>query len=315
MKLNSFLTFLLMPAAVVLAQTTPPAPPPAAPAPEVAPTAVVMTIGTEKITREQFEAIIRGLPERVQSQLKSGAEKRRLADQLADMLALAQEAKKRGLDQTAEMKQRLAMQSQQVLAQSAYEKISGEVKPDDAALKAYYDQHKSEYEEVKARHILVPFKGSGVPLKPGSKEMTEEEALAKTQEIRKKIQGGADFAAVAKEESSDTGSAAQGGLLPPFSHGQMVPQFEEAAFALPIGQLSEPVKSPFGYHLIQVQEHKSKSFDEVKDNIGKQLQPDLARKAVENIRKSANVTLNDGYFGPASQPVPVVMQPAPPAAK
>jgi len=86
--------------------------------------------------------------------------------------------------------------------------------------------------------------------------------------LRKKIQAGADFAELARQESDDAGSGANGGDLGSFRRGQMVPTFEQAAFAMQPGDLSEPVKTPFGYHVIKVEAKESKSFDEVRPGAG-----------------------------------------------
>ena len=99
-----------------------------------------------------------------------------------------------------------------------------------------------------------------MPVKPNQPDLGEEDALAKTKAIRERLVKGEDFAAVAKAESDDTGSGAQGGDLGTFGHGRMVPVFEETAFKLPIGEVSQPVKSQFGWHLIQVQERTVKNF-------------------------------------------------------
>ena len=100
-------------------------------------------------------------------------------------------------------------------------------------LKAYYEAHKGEYEQVRARHILIRMQGSPVALPAGQKDLTEDEALAKALEIRQKIVDGADFADLARAESNDSGSSSNGGDLGFFKPGQMLPSFEEAAFALP----------------------------------------------------------------------------------
>jgi peptidyl-prolyl cis-trans isomerase C len=90
----------------------------------------------------------------------------------------------------------------------------------------------------------------------------------------------------------------------------MVPPFEQAAFALKVGDLSEPVKSPFGYHLIKLEDRRTKPLSEVKATIAAKLKPELARQAMDNMRKSASVQIDDSYFGPP-QPAPG----APPAAR
>jgi len=187
------------------------------------------------------------------------------------------------------------------LANALFQDMTTNVRVDDATLKQYYDQHKSEYESVHADHILIRAKGSPLPLQPGKKELTEEEALAKAKEIRQKLQAGQDFASLAKAESDDGASGAKGGDLGSFKHGQMVAEFEQVAFNLPVGQISEPVKTRFGYHVIKVEQHETTSFDQVKPDLEKKMRPELARSAVENLRKQTPVTVDDAFFGPAVQ--------------
>src|SRR5581483_9440763 len=169
-------------------------------------------------------------------------------------------------------------------------------KVDDAELRKYYDDHKADFEQVHARHILVRTKGSPVPLDPGQKELTDEEALAKANDLRKKILAGADFAELASTESDDTSKKA-GGDLNFFKRGQLVPPFEQAAFALKVGDVSEPVKTPFGYHIIKVEEKREQSFEDAKPDIQKRLQPDRSKNVVEDLVKKASVTLDPEFFG------------------
>ena len=172
-------------------------------------------------------------------------------------------------------------------------------------LRKYFEDHRSEYERVRGRHVLVRMKGSPVPITPGQPDLSEEEALAKAQELRKKILAGADFAKTAETASDDVGTRASGGDLGFFRRGQMVPSFEEAAFKLKAGEVSEPVKSPFGYHLIKVEQSEIKTFEELKPEIEKRLRPELAQKNVEDLKTKIGVTLNPAYFG---APAPVVVK-------
>src|SRR5690606_14937814 len=110
------------------------------------------------------------------------------------------------LDKSKTLQTKLALQRDNLLAAETFGEIQRSTKVDEAAAQKFYNEHKNEFEEVQARHILVKFKGSPVQTREGQKELTEEEALAKAQELCKRISGGEDFAAVAKAESDDAGS-------------------------------------------------------------------------------------------------------------
>jgi peptidyl-prolyl cis-trans isomerase C len=280
--------------------------------PPADPNKVVLTIGDEKITAGQFDDMVNAIPQQYQ-QYARGAGKRAFADQIVQVKVLSKEAEKRKLDQEPKVRDQVAFQRQNLLAQAMFLSLQNNVKVDDAAVEKYYNEHKNEYEVLKARHILIRAKGAPMQAIPGKPELTEEEALAKAQAIRKRVVGGEDFATVAKAESDDQGSGAQGGDLGEFRKGMMVPPFEEAAFAAKVNEITEPVKTPFGYHVIKVESHVTKTLAEVRPDIEKKLRPELARTSVESLQKSATVQMDDNFFGPATPaPGPV---PAPAAAK
>ena len=115
----------------------------------------------------------------------------------------------------------------------------------------YYNAHQADYqqpEQARSRHILIKF--------PGGAAKTDAEAKAKAEALLKQIQGGADFADLAKKNSEDTGSGAQGGELGPARHGMMVPEFDTAIFSQKIGD-TKIVKSQYGYHIVQVEERQT----------------------------------------------------------
>lgn len=275
----------------------------------VAPDKVVLTIGDLKITAAQFDQIISTLPQQFQSNAR-GAGRKQFADNVVRIFVLAQEGRRRKLDETAAFKMQTLFQQSNMLAGLAYEALGKESTVDPAEVQKYYDAHKGEFERVKARHILIRAQGSPLPVQPGRKDLTDAEALAKAQEIRKKIEGGADFAELARTESDDTTSGPMGGDLGAFGRNQMVPPFEEAAFAMKSGELSQPVKTPFGYHIIKVETHENKTLEEMKPDIEKRVRPEMAQKTMDDLQKKTTVQFDDEYFGGAA-PAPAPAVPAP----
>jgi len=152
-----------------------------------------------------------------------------------------------------------------------------DIKVTEDEVKKHYDDYKPE---IKARHILVA-----------------DEATAN--EVKKKLDEGAKFEDLAKEYSTDSGSAANGGDLGWFGPGNMVPEFEEAAYKLKVDEISGPVKSEHGYHIIQVTDKKEKkSFDEMKEKMEyevkvSKLDQEKIQKAMERELKDANVKIKD----------------------
>ena len=275
-------------------------PAPVAPA-AVAPDKVILAVGDQKMTAAQFEELLQAFPPQVQAQAR-GEQRRAFAEQFVQLKLVAQEAQRRGLDQQPKVQQQLAIQRENLLASLLFQDMMANLPVDAAAEHKYYDAHKADYEEAKAHHILVRFKGSPVPLGAGKKDLTDAEALAKAQDLRKQILAGKDFAAVAKAESDDTGSATNGGDLGAFTRETMVKEFADAAFANPVGSVSEPVKTQFGYHLIKVDSREAKTFEQAKPEIERKLRPEMVKAQIDALRAKSNVVIDDAFFGPATPP-------------
>jgi peptidyl-prolyl cis-trans isomerase C len=302
------ITFLAiaLSAAVGLAQDKPAAAP-AAPAGD---DPVIITAEGVQVHKSEFENALKSLPAEYQ-QFAQGPGKRQFADDYIRMKLLAQEGLKAGLDRDPEVVSQLALLKENLIAQAEIKKMDSALKVTDADLQKTYDEHKGEYEQVKARHILIAFKGSPAA-QTGKKELTEDEAKAKAEDIHKQIEGGADFAALAKKESDDTGSGAQGGDLGSFAKGQMVPEFEKAAFAAKPGTLTSVVRTQYGYHVIQVQDHAYTPFEQVKPTLEKQQKDAKMKAALDDLKSKA--VYSDTYFPKPAPPAPPVSATPAPAA-
>ena len=263
--------------------------------PSVPPDKVILTVGDVQITAAQFDLLVQMLPP--QSQVKARGEGRKqYAESLARILLLAQEGKRRKLDETPAFHVQSMIQRSNLLAARTVEQLNQENNVPEADMRKYYDEHQSEFEQVRARHILVRMQGSPVPMRPGQKDITEAEAQAKAQELHKKLVAGEDFEALARAESDDTQSGAAGGDLGTFRHNQMVPAFDEVAFKLKPGELSEPLKTQFGYHLIRVDSRQSPTFDEAKPEIEQRLKPGVAQKVLQDFEKQGNAVYDPEFF-------------------
>ena len=210
--------------------------------------------------------------------LPAESRRRVLLEYLIEAHLFADEANKDQLTSGKDFENRLAYYKLRAMRDAFYEKkVRGGVS--DAQAKAAYDEQIGKLKpeaEVHARHILVK---------------TEEEA----KDLVKQLKAGADFNELAKK-SSDSSNAHSGGDLGYFSRGQMVKSFEDAAFALEPGQVSDPVKSEFGWHVIKVEDKRNRpvpSFDEVKDQIMASLVQTQLKDTVQKLRSSASIDILD----------------------
>jgi len=203
------------------------------------------------------------------------ARKEALLAYLIDLTALAQAASAKKLEASPDFAARMAYAKNKVLMEALLGDIT-RTAATEAEMKKLYDESVAKTqpeEEVRARHILVK---------------TEKEA----QDVLAKLKGGADFEKLAREISTDPSAKTNGGDLEYFTKGQMVPEFSEAAFKLSKGQVSQPVKTQFGFHVIKVEDKRSKpvpKYEEVKE----QVQAFVVRKAqaelVMKVRSEAKI--------------------------
>ena len=222
-----------------------------------------------------------------------------LISYLADVIVLAQAAEQQKLGDDPEVKRQIAFDHNKVLMEALLQK-TGEAAQTDAAMHKVYDQVVKQMkpeEEVHAHHILVA---------------TQDEAKA----IEAQLKNGADFATLAKEKSKDPSGAQNGGDLGWFTKDQMVPEFADAAFKLDKGQISDPVHTQFGWHIIRVDDKRMKpvpTFDQIKPQLATYVARQAQEQLVENLRKSAKI---DRLDQPAPAPAPSgALNPAAPVKK
>lgn len=280
--------------------------PAAAPAANADP--IIIAAGDVAIRQSEFENALKTLPEQYQ-QYATGPGKKQFAEDYLRMKMLAAAGTKAGLDKDPEVLSQLALMRENLVANAQLQKIEEGIKISDDDLKKVYETNKAQYEQVKARHILIAFKGSPAA-QQGKAELTEEQAKAKADDLYKQLVAGAKFDELAQKESDDVGSGSRGGDLGPFGRGQMVPEFEKAAFAAKAGELTPVVRTQFGYHIIKVDEHASTPFEEVKETLEKSERQTRLQAELEKMKTAATPTFNETYFAP---PAPPPAAEAPPA--
>lgn len=169
-------------------------------------------------------------------------------------------------------------------------KVMSQSEITDEEVKVYYQENIKDYtkEEIKASHILL---GTLDEFNQSIPENEKSEKLELAKEILRRAKAGEDFALLAKEYSDDTASGVNGGDLGYFPRGIMVAEFEEAAFALDSGQVSDIVETAFGYHIIKVFDKKSEviTLEDEKENIIARMQYDMYNKIVEELESGAKI--------------------------
>lgn len=214
-------------------------------------------VAGEQITEKELQAFLQSVPREQQAYISNPQFREQALEQLIALYMFAKEGEELKLEETEEFKSIIANARKDILAQMAMREALKDATVSEEELKAYYEANSAQYmkgETVNAKHILV----------------AEEE---KCKEILKAIEEGMAFEEAAQKNSTCP-SGQKGGDLGAFGKGQMVKEFEEAAFAAEIGQVVGPVKTQFGYHLIKVEaknEATVSAFEEVKESIRRML--------------------------------------------
>ena len=233
-------------------------------------------------------------PEALQKLQADPAQRAEIVRQLLLTKAVAARSRKEGFDKKPEVKEELSYVIDNYLADQYLRKVvTADVTIPEEELKKYYTEHEKDFlvpESARVRHIYFEAAKDATP-------EVKEKAKSKAEAVLKQLKDGADFAAVARASSEDAESAAKGGDLGVLTPGKTnSKEFETAAFALKAGETSPVVETPFGYHIIRVDErteHRTASFDEAKDYIRStlkgQFEQKKAREFLDKLAKEAGL--------------------------
>lgn len=246
---------------------------------------VVASVNGKPITSTEVDMAMNVFGDQL-AQIPEDQRRQMVVDALVDMHLVAEAATEAGVADSPQYQARMAFLTAQALRNTYIEsEIQDKITEDD--IKARYDKDIAGYvapEEIRVRHILVK---------------TEDEA----KKVIADLAAGGDFSAIAKEKSLDPGSKGNGGDLGFFAKGQMVPEFEAAAFALAPGEVTkEPVKTQFGYHVIKLEEKRKQpvpTIDDVRDQVVQMLQRERYQALMAKLRAAATIERPDLPASPA----------------
>lgn len=263
---------------------------------------VVMRVNGEAVTEREFDAVVRSAPDQMRTYYATEGGRRALADQLVKLKALEQEARKLGAENDAEVRSQLDLDRANIMAGYALRKLVGT--PTDAELKQEYAKNKENFSATSLSHILIAYKGGAVPARAGEAPPPAA-AMEKARRVVATLRKGANFAATAMVESDDAESAERGGDLGPIAPDQLPQELGRAVVRLKPGEISDPVQSRFGIHILRVSERQTQPLERVKDALQQKIQQEKMNATLERLQKSAKVELDPGFFGAGKQPAPL----------
>ncbi len=245
---------------------------------------VLAEVNSGSITSVDFDRELKNLPEYLKAMADTPQGRKEMLDTMVIRELILQQAAKDGLDKGVEIEEKLQDLKKRLIVESFLKKkVESESKVSDEDMQKFYEQNKEKFksgEQIKASHILVK---------------SEKEA----KDIAAQLKAGGNFEELAKKHSADS-SAAKGGDLGWFGKGSMVPAFEKAALALKEGQISDVVKSDFGFHIIKLTGKRAagiRPFEEVKEQIKGAIMPskqqEIFQKIKEELKKTAKITIKE----------------------
>jgi peptidyl-prolyl cis-trans isomerase C len=255
---------------------------------EAAPSGPVLAeVGSAKITVDAFKKELENLPPYLKPMTETADGKKEMLETMIIRELILQAASKDGIENTPAVKDKLEELKKRLVVEAYLKKkVEEQAKVSDEDLKKFYDENKDKFktgDQVRASHILVK---------------SEKEA----KDVLAQLKAGGNFEELAKKLSTD-GAASKGGDLGWFSKGSMIPEFEKVAFTMKEGQISDIVKTKFGYHIIKLTGKRAageRSFDDVKEQIKASMLPgkqqEVFQKLKEDLKKSGKYTINEAVL-------------------
>ncbi|MBN2432744.1 MAG: peptidyl-prolyl cis-trans isomerase [Acidobacteria bacterium] len=233
---------------------------------------LVAKIGDRTVTLAEIKAEFARIPPQFVAHFNTPEKKEQYVRNLVDRSLFSMEAKAQGYMEQPDVQEKINSYVDRVLYAEFMKNMTQDIQVTEADCRKYYEDHPEEFaeqERIKASHILVK---------------TEEEA----NQVKAELNQGGDWNELAKKYSSERGTRDRGGDLGYFSRNRMPAEFESVAFAMNPGEISDPIKTPLGYHIIRLEDKKpaeQSPFDEVKARIQNKLMSEMRQQKVDGIRE------------------------------
>ena len=258
---------------------------------------VIMHVNGEPITEDEFNAFLNAIPEEQRAGVMANPQGKRLvANEIAKLKLLEQEAARLGVADDPDIRRQLDMSNAQVLALRALQKL---VQPKvEQMVREEFEQEKKD--AIELSQIAVAYTGGQYPVRDGS-QRSPELAMQKATAIAARLKGGADFGELARAESDDAQSAANGGSLGAIRREMLPPEIAGALAAIKPGQISNPVRTPLGVHVFRYQQP---TLDSMRPALQQRAQQRAMQETMDALQKQAKIEFDPAFFPQAGGKIP-----------
>jgi peptidyl-prolyl cis-trans isomerase C len=256
-------------------------------------------VDEEKITAADIQRFIEALPPQFRAYY-GGPGRQQLPRYIVQMKILAAEAKKEKLEDRPEVQKAIAIARESILADAARKSMGEKVPVSDQEVQSLYEKRKSEFDEVRIRHLLIradtsPARPTAAPTSP---PLPEADARKKIEDLRSQLQAGGDFAELAQANSEDLGTAGAGGDMGYINRQKVFPPIANAAYELAVGTVSDIIQTPYGFEIIKVEDRRVKPLAEVRPELEGQLRQRKVEEVLQKLQAQYKVVVDAAYFAP-----------------
>ena len=262
---------------------------------------VVLSVGDTKITASQVEKFIEAMPPQFRP-FYSGAGKSKLAELLLNTELLVREARKRHLETQPDVQLQVKIATDSILSNAAKIDLRKEMKVTDAELQKYLEEHKVQFEEARARRIVIRSKTS-VPWdqsKTPDQLLDDKDARAKAADLREQLVKGADFEELAAKHSDDSLSSGKGGDLGFNRRGSqthlIVPPLEEKIFSMEPGTISDVAQTPLGYEIVKLEEKRLPKVSDIRQELEQLVLNQKTEDLLKEFKSREKIYVDDNFF-------------------